>query len=75
LVNIPDGGCFPLTAAIVLFAMMARWRHGRELMAEKLSEHTELLDRFVSGAQCDAQAAFYNIPSERVVELGLQVEL
>ncbi|MDN5848610.1 MAG: potassium transporter Kup [Nitrococcus sp.] len=45
LVNIPDGGWFPLLVAGLIYLCMETWRRGRELMRIHLGEATEPLSK------------------------------
>ncbi len=47
-VKIADGGWFPLALGIVLFTLMATWKRGREIVAERLQEGTIPLASFFS---------------------------
>ncbi|WP_423823989.1 potassium transporter Kup [Salinisphaera sp. SPP-AMP-43] len=38
MLKIPHGGWFPVATAIVVFTLMATWRRGRELLAQRLTE-------------------------------------
>jgi KUP system potassium uptake protein len=44
LLKISEGGWFPITAGIIVFALMTTWRSGRDLLHERLSERTTPLD-------------------------------
>ncbi len=48
LLKIVDGGWFPLVMGAVLFALMATWKRGREIVAERLQEGTIPLASFFS---------------------------
>ncbi|MSO77498.1 MAG: potassium transporter Kup [Alphaproteobacteria bacterium] len=47
-VKIPEGGWFPLLMAGGLFVLMATWRRGREILAERLAEGQISLSSFLS---------------------------
>jgi KUP system potassium uptake protein len=43
VLKIPDGGWFPLLAGMVIFIVMMTWKHGRQLLSERLQgERLEL---------------------------------
>jgi KUP system potassium uptake protein len=47
LVKVFDGGWFPIVIGAVVFAAMATWRRGRELLLERLKESSVPLDLFL----------------------------
>ena len=47
MLKIEAGGWFPLAAGGIVFTMMATWRRGRELLAERLEETKEPLELFL----------------------------
>ena len=47
MLKIESGGWFPLAAGGVIFTMMATWRRGREILAQRLEETKEPLDLFL----------------------------
>ena len=47
-VKIADGGWFPLALGVLLFTLMATWKRGREIVAERLQEGTIPLASFFS---------------------------
>ncbi len=47
MLKIEFGGWFPLAAGGIVFTMMATWRRGRELLAQRLEETREPLELFL----------------------------
>jgi KUP system potassium uptake protein len=47
MLKIEAGGWFPLAAGGIIFTMMATWRRGREILAQRLEETSEPLDHFL----------------------------
>ncbi len=47
VVKIPDGGWFPLLAALVIFTLLVTWKHGREIVAQRLRQMAVPLAPFV----------------------------
>jgi len=47
MLKIEAGGWFPLVAGGIIFTMMATWRRGKELLAQRLEETKEPLDLFL----------------------------
>ena len=47
LLKIPDGGWFPLAAGALVFTLMTTWKHGRQLLAERLSGESIDLESFI----------------------------
>jgi len=47
MLKIAAGGWFPLVAGGIVFTMMATWRRGREILAQRLEETGEPLDLFL----------------------------
>ena len=47
MLKIEFGGWFPLVAGGIVFTMMATWRRGREILAQRLQETKEPLDLFL----------------------------
>ncbi|WP_246561238.1 potassium transporter Kup [Geobacter grbiciae] len=47
MLKIGAGGWFPLAAGGIVFAMMATWHRGREILAQRLQETREPLDHFL----------------------------
>jgi KUP system potassium uptake protein len=47
LIKIPHGGWFPLVAGALLFGMMATWKRGRQILAERLSEGALPIETFI----------------------------
>ncbi|MGH7585383.1 MAG: KUP/HAK/KT family potassium transporter, partial [Gemmatimonadales bacterium] len=45
--KIPDGGWFPLVAALVLFTLFATWKRGRALLSEIMRRNTLPTDLFL----------------------------
>lgn len=48
LLKIPDGGYVPLVIACVVFLLMATWRRGSAILADRLAEKTVPLDDFLA---------------------------
>ena len=46
-VKIPDGGWFPLAAALLVFTLLVTWKSGREIVLERLRETAQPLAPFV----------------------------
>jgi KUP system potassium uptake protein len=49
MLKIGEGGWFPLTAGGAVFIVMSTWRRGREILAARLQENVESLERFLAG--------------------------
>ncbi|HKK02173.1 MAG TPA: potassium transporter Kup [Desulfuromonadales bacterium] len=47
MLKIVDGGWFPLTAGAAVFTLMATWRRGRELLAQRLQKNQVPLEKFI----------------------------
>jgi KUP system potassium uptake protein len=47
VVKIPEGGWFPLMAALVIFTLLVTWKHGRDIVAQRLREMAVPLAPFV----------------------------
>ncbi len=47
LLKIREGGWFPLTAGVLIFALMTTWRTGRDELYRRLSEKAEPMDDFL----------------------------
>ena len=47
IVKIPDGGWFPLMAALIIFTLLVTWKRGREIVTRRLSEKALPLEPFV----------------------------
>jgi KUP system potassium uptake protein len=47
MLKIESGGWFPLAAGGIIFAMMATWRRGREILSQRLEEAKEPLENFL----------------------------
>lgn len=47
VVKIPHGGWFPLTMALVVFALMTTWKRGRRILAIRLRAQSERFSDFV----------------------------
>ena len=47
IVKIPDGGWFPLIAALMIFTLLVTWKRGREIVMKRLSEKALPLVPFV----------------------------
>jgi KUP system potassium uptake protein len=47
IVKIPHGGWFPLVVGAILFALMATWKTGRAILAERLQRGTLPIDLFL----------------------------
>ena len=47
MLKIESGGWFPLAAGGMVFTMMATWRRGREILAQRLEETREPLELFL----------------------------
>jgi KUP system potassium uptake protein len=53
LLKIAEGGWFPVLVAVVLFAVMATWWRGRQLLAARVAHDNLPLDGFVAGLRPD----------------------
>lgn len=51
IVKIPDGGWFPLIAALMIFTLLVTWKRGREIVVQRLSEKALPLVPFVENIQ------------------------
>jgi KUP system potassium uptake protein len=51
IVKIPDGGWFPLIAALMIFTLLVTWKRGREIVMQRLSEKALPLVPFVENIQ------------------------
>lgn len=49
MLKIGEGGWFPLAAGGGVFIALSTWRRGREILAARLQENVESLDRFLAG--------------------------
>jgi KUP system potassium uptake protein len=47
MLKIESGGWFPLAAGGIIFILMATWRRGREILAQRLEENKEPLEHFL----------------------------
>jgi KUP system potassium uptake protein len=47
ILKIPHGGWFPLVVAAVVFTLMATWKQGRQLLARRLRESAQPIERFL----------------------------
>ena len=47
MLKIESGGWFPLAAGVIVFTMMATWRRGREILAQRFEETKEPLELFL----------------------------
>jgi KUP system potassium uptake protein len=56
LVKIAEGGWFPVLVAVVVFAVMATWWRGRQLLAERLAHDNLPLEAFLAGLRPDRPA-------------------
>jgi KUP system potassium uptake protein len=45
--KIPQGGWFPLVAAVAIFTLMTTWKRGRLILAERLEAQVEPLETFL----------------------------
>jgi KUP system potassium uptake protein len=48
IIKIPQGGWFPLLAGAVVFAILSTWRHGRQIVLERMSEENTPLVKFIA---------------------------
>src|SRR6185436_6843504 len=48
LLKIPDGGWFPLLAAIAVYLLMSTWRKGRLRLSELVKENTLPIELFLA---------------------------
>ncbi|MDA8230616.1 MAG: potassium transporter Kup [Magnetospirillum sp.] len=48
LLKIPSGGWFPLAVGCAMFLLMTTWKHGRDILARRLSEESLPLDVFLA---------------------------
>ena len=47
ILKIPDGGWFPLAAGALVFLIMSTWKRGTQLLAERLSGESIMLESFI----------------------------
>lgn len=53
LVKIPDGGWFPLVIGAIVFVLMTTWKHGREILSERLGATTYSFRDFVKNVKTE----------------------
>lgn len=53
LIKVPQGGWFPLLAAVVLFTLMTTWKRGRELLNRRLRERTLPLELLLADIEAE----------------------
>ena len=53
LLKIPDGGWLPLLIGLGLFTLMATWRKGASLLAERIAETTSTLETFIGWVEAE----------------------
>lgn len=53
LVKIPDGGWFPLVIGAIVFVLMTTWKHGREILSERLGATTYSFREFVQNIHAE----------------------
>ncbi|HKI01343.1 MAG TPA: potassium transporter Kup [Thermoanaerobaculia bacterium] len=54
IVKIPHGGWFPLLAAGIIYLLMATWKQGRKILADRLREEALPLEDFVRNIRPDS---------------------
>ena len=47
ILKIPDGGWVPILIGIVIFTLMTTWKHGRDLLLNRLRDEAMLLEPFI----------------------------
>jgi KUP system potassium uptake protein len=50
-VKIPDGGWFPLVAAVLVYILMSTWKKGRSILADRLREGSVPFETFVGSVR------------------------
>ncbi|MCZ8252164.1 MAG: potassium transporter Kup [Hylemonella sp.] len=75
-----DGGWFPLAAGVLIFAVMATWRRGRELLLDNIREGDPELLPFVRGLSNDRiqrvpRTAVYTVANPDTVPQALMHNL
>jgi KUP system potassium uptake protein len=53
LVKIPDGGWFPLVVAALVFTLLTTWKHGRHILAERMSRTGLPLEALIAQVATD----------------------
>jgi KUP system potassium uptake protein len=48
IIKVADGGWFPLLVGIVVYALMATWKKGRQILAERLRDGALPIEEFVA---------------------------
>jgi KUP system potassium uptake protein len=48
ILKIPQGGWFPLAVAALVFTLITTWKRGRLLLSERLDEHVQPLEHFLT---------------------------
>jgi KUP system potassium uptake protein len=51
ITKVPDGGWFPLTVAALAYTLMATWKQGRRILAERLAKDALPFEQFVASAK------------------------
>jgi KUP system potassium uptake protein len=54
IIKVPDGGWFPLLVGVVVYTLMATWKKGRQILAERLAQEALPLDAFVEKVRPDS---------------------
>ncbi len=67
LLKVTHGGWFPLVAGLVVFALMATWRRGREVLRRRLRGGREPLEDFIERL---AAASPHRVPGTAVFMTG-----
>ncbi|MFL6233376.1 MAG: potassium transporter Kup [Thermoanaerobaculia bacterium] len=54
IIKVEDGGWFPLLVGICVYTLMATWKRGRKILADRLSADCLPLEQFVSSLKPDS---------------------
>jgi KUP system potassium uptake protein len=54
IIKVEDGGWFPLLVGIAVYTLMATWKKGRQILAERLAREAQPLDTFVENVGPDS---------------------
>jgi KUP system potassium uptake protein len=53
ILKVPDGGWFPLTIGLLVYTLMATWKKGRQILAERLQQGALPFEQFVETVRPD----------------------
>jgi KUP system potassium uptake protein len=54
IIKVPDGGWFPLMIGLLVYTLMATWKKGRQILAERLREGALPFEQFVETIRPDS---------------------